>query len=164
MDYKMRQIPTRESLIRTHKKTHGSDTTCKTELTLTILAAADAARSRIYDKYQNEFGISLGNIALLMALNCNDGLGILELGTAIGVKPSTVSIMLKRMLHKKDPLIELHNHTADSRVKIVSLSAQGRYFIDEVLLPGLNRDIEQFMAKFSIEEAEQLLSQLKKLL
>ncbi len=134
------------------------------DLILTILAVAEKIRMDVYDKFVQEYGLSEGNISLLMTLACNGPQGVVELSEAMGVKPATASVMIKRMCVRSSPLVQRIKDAEDARAKVIRLTATGRKFIKDRLLPELDQEMKKFANAVNDEEKEEIVRLLNKLL
>ncbi len=164
MGFVRRSALTREALVQASQGALNPEQLAGTDLVLTVLALSDVIRTQIYEKYQAEHGVSEGNIALLMALGRKDAQGVVELADSMGVKPATVSVMLRRMLNDSPRLVEVRSNPQDARCRTVCLTAQGRKLLEDVLLPGLYGDFESFTSSLSAPDKEQLIKALRGLI
>lgn len=161
MDYQTRILPTRDAIQRLPYEGAQEADIEGIELMLHFVAASDRLRSEAYAPLAAK-GVSEGKFTLLMALFGEGPLGTLKLSERIGVKPATVSVMVKRMLDDETPLIAVASCAADRRERIISLTAAGRAFLNSALPAHLER-VRRFSALFSGEEREALMGFLKKL-
>lgn len=161
MDYQARILPTRDAIQRLPYEGAQPADIEGIELMLNFVAASDRLRSVVYAPLA-EKGVSEGKFSLLMALFGEGPLGTLKLSERIGVKPATVSVMVKRMLADDAPLIAVESCETDRRERIISLTDAGRAFLKGALPAHLER-VRRFSALFSGEERETLIGFLKKL-
>lgn len=165
MDFKARVIPTQAQLKEINSSLaegHKFETTA-IELILNLLNTADISRDRIMSKLKLRHNISEGRFIMLMALNTAHGsMSMGHLSEAMGITNATLSIMVKRMLKEKQPLIEkrVNDHRKSSYE--ISISPYGQEVLDRVT-PEHFADIEKFTSTLNYLEKVQLLSLVKKL-
>jgi DNA-binding MarR family transcriptional regulator len=158
-----RVLPTREVLIEDNKGKLSPEELSAVDLMLHFWSTAYTFQAAVYEKYKKKYGLSEGNITLMMALNHFGSLGILTIAQRVGVKPPTASVMVKRMLKNPDPFIELLPTTGDGRAKMVKLTARGEEVLREELLPGLNGDMVEIASALTPAEQEEFLRLVRKL-
>lgn len=163
MKFHKRTLPSRADLMRIHSLELKPEDLSAQELFLSLLALSDKTRHVIYEKREEKYGLSEGNINLLMALYLNGKMPLVELSKAMGVKKSTASVMIKRMLSRNIVLFEILPNRDDARVKQLSLTKAGTEFIKTELLPALYQDISRFFSPLTSSEQEQLISLIKKI-
>ncbi len=164
MDIRLRMKPTRQMMVKGHYVKVSEKELATPDLILTVLATAECIRQEIYEKFIKNYGLSEGNISLIMTLACNGPLGVKELSTEMGIKPATTSVMIKRMRAREVPLVELVRHKDDARAKVVSLTNTGKAFIKQKLLPELDVEMNKFISVITPRERESLIALLNKLL
>ena len=159
MDYQARILPTRDMLRRMpHKLSHETDVE-GIELMLNLLTAADGVRSRVSAQLA-AFDLSEGKFSLLMALFGEGSMGTLKLSERIGVKPSTVSVMVKRMTADAEPLVAVAAGEADRRERVIALTSAGRRRV-EAVLPGHLAELRRFSSQLQANERENLIHLLQ---
>lgn len=163
MDYKSRELPTREALTRVQERENFSTDVSGVDLVLTLITTADLIRSAIYDRLAQQYDISEGKFTLLMSLYAEGDTAASELAARIGVAPATVSVMVKRMLSASEPLITMNRASGDGRSRLISLSPVGQSLIREAL-PGHFNAIHEFSRVLDESEREILILMLRKLL
>lgn len=163
MDYKSRELPTREALTRVQERENFSTDVSGVDLVLTLITTADLIRSSIYDRLAQHYDISEGKFTLLMSLYAEGDSAASELAARIGVAPATVSVMVKRMLTATQPLITMSVARSDGRSRLISLSPEGQRLIREAL-PGHFNAIHEFSRVLDEQERETLIAMLRKLL
>ncbi|MCY6355297.1 MarR family winged helix-turn-helix transcriptional regulator [Clostridium sp. ZS2-4] len=72
----------------------------------------------------DKVGIYPGQPPMLHALHMKDGQSQKELAKKLGIKPSTITVMLKRM--EKGELVERRQDTEDQRISRVYLTEKGK--------------------------------------
>ena len=129
------------------------------ELMLNLLTAADGVRSRVSAQLA-AFDLSEGKFSLLMALFGEGPMGTLKLSERIGVKPSTVSVMVKRMTADAEPLVAVAAGEADRRERVIALTSAGRRRV-EAALPGHLAELRRFSSQLQADERENLIRLLQ---
>lgn len=105
----------------------------------------------------DEIGIYHGQPPMLFILNKEDGLSQKELASKLNVKPSTITVMLKRM--EKANLVTRKQDENDQRISRVYITEEGVRICIEAR-DVMNIIEEECFGNFSIEES----TMLKKLL
>ena len=159
MDYQARILPTRDMLRRMPHKLSDETDVEGIELMLNLLTAADGVRSRVSAQLA-AFDLSEGKFSLLMALFGEGPMGTLKLSERIGVKPSTVSVMVKRMTADSEPLVAVAAGEADRRERVIALTSAGRRCV-EAVLPGHLAELRRFSSKLQADERENLIRLLQ---
>ena len=159
MDYQARILPTRDMLCRMPHKLSDETDVEGIELMLNLLTAADGVRSRVSAQLA-AFDLSEGKFSLLMALFGEGPMGTLKLSERIGVKPSTVSVMVKRMTADAEPLVAVAAGEADRRERVIALTSAGRRRV-EAALPGHLAELRRFSSQLQADERENLICLLQ---
>ena len=159
MDYQARILPTRDMLRRMSHELSDETDVEGIELMLNLLTAADGVRSRVSAQLA-AFDLSEGKFSLLMALFGEGPMGTLKLSERIGVKPSTVSVMVKRMTADAEPLVAVAAGEADRRERVIALTSAGRRRV-EAVLPGHLAALRRFSSQFQADERENLIRLLQ---
>ena len=159
MDYQARILPTRDMLCRMPHKLSDETDVEGIELMLNLLTAADGVRSRVSAQLA-AFDLSEGKFSLLMALFGEGPMGTLKLSERIGVKPSTVSVMVKRMTADAEPLVAVAAGEADRRERVIALTSAGRRRV-EAVLPGHLAELRRFSSQLQANERENLIRLLQ---
>ena len=159
MDYQARILPTRDMLCRMLHKLSDETDVEGIELMLNLLTAADGVRSRVSAQLA-AFDLSEGKFSLLMALFGEGPMGTLKLSERIGVKPSTVSVMVKRMTADAEPLVAVAAGEADRRERVIALTSAGRRRV-EAALPGHLAELRRFSSQLQADERENLIRLLQ---
>ena len=159
MDYQARILPTRDMLGRMPDKLSDETDVEGIELMLNLLTAADGVRSRVSAQLA-AFDLSEGKFSLLMALFGEGPMGTLKLSERIGVKPSTVSVMVKRMTADAEPLVAVAAGEADRRERVIALTSAGRRRV-EAVLPGHLAELRRFSSQLQADERENLIRLLQ---
>lgn len=159
MDYQARILPTRDMLCRMPHKLSDETDVEGIELMLNLLTAADGVRSRVSAQLA-AFDLSEGKFSLLMALFGEGPMGTLKLSERIGVKPSTVSVMVKRMTADAEPLVAVAAGEADRRERVIALTSAGRLRV-EAVLPGHLAELRRFSSQLQADERENLIRLLQ---
>lgn len=162
MESEARIIPTREMLRRLPEKETSASDLSGIEIMLNLFATADKVRHEWYGPLQEKEGISEGKFSLLITLYSEGELSSSHLASHIGVKPATASIMVKRMLEAKNPLLAMRIGDDDHRERFLSLTEEGRKRIEK-LLPEHIAILRRFTAKLNEREREELISLLTQL-
>ncbi|SCG84294.1 putative HTH-type transcriptional regulator yusO [Proteiniborus sp. DW1] len=97
----------------------------------------------------DEIGVYPGQPHLLFVLNKEDGLSQSEIATKLDVKPSTVTVMLRRM--EKANLIRRYQDTEDQRVTRVYITDEGRETCNKAIKITQKLEEECF-GNFTVEE------------
>lgn len=97
----------------------------------------------------DEIGIYPGQPPLLFILNKKDGLSQSEIANKLDVKPSTITVMLKRM--EKANLVERRQDALDQRVSRVYLTDGGRETCNKAMKKFKKLEEECF-GNFTVEE------------
>lgn len=159
MDYQARILPTRDMLRRMSHELSDETDVEGIELMLNLLTAADVVRSRVSAQLA-AFNLSEGKFSLLMALFGEGPMGTLKLSERIGVKPSTVSVMVKRMTADAEPLVAVAAGEADRRERVIALTSAGRRRV-EAVLPGHLAELRRFSSQLQANERENLIRLLQ---
>lgn len=159
MDYQARILPTRDMLRRMSHELSDETDVEGIELILNLLTAADGVRSRVSAQLA-AFDLSEGKFSLLMALFGEGPMGTLKLSERIGVKPSTVSVMVKRMTADAEPLVAVAAGEADRRERVIALTSAGRRRV-EAVLPGHLAELRRFSSQLQANERENLIRLLQ---
>lgn len=159
MDYQARILPTRDMLRRMSHELSDETDVEGIELMLNLLTAADVVRSRVSAQLA-AFNLSEGKFSLLMALFGEGPMGTLKLSERIGVKPSTVSVMVKRMTADAEPLVAVAAGEADRRERVIALTSAGRLRV-EAVLPGHRAELRRFSSQLQADERENLIRLLQ---
>ncbi len=159
MDYQARILPTRDMLRRMSHELSDKTDVEGIELMLNLLTAADVVRSRVSAQLA-AFNLSEGKFSLLMALFGEGPMGTLKLSERIGVKPSTVSVMVKRMTADAEPLVAVAAGEADRRERVIALTSAGRLRV-EAVLPGHLAELRRFSSQLQADERENLIRLLQ---
>ena len=159
MDYQARILPTRDMLRRMSHELSDETDVEGIELMLNLLTAADGVRSRVSAQLA-AFNLSEGKFSLLMALFGEGPMGTLKLSERIGVKPSTVSVMVKRMTAEAEPLVAVAAGEADRRERVIALTSAGRRRV-EAVLPGHLAELRRFSSQLQANERENLIRLLQ---
>lgn len=159
MDYQARILPTRDMLCRMPHKLSDETDVEGIELMLNLLTATDGVRSRVSAQLA-AFDLSEGKFSLLMALFGEGPMGTLKLSERIGVKPSTVSVMVKRMTADAEPLVAVAAGEADRRERVIALTSAGRRRV-EAVLPGHLAELRRFSSQLQADERENLIRLLQ---
>lgn len=159
MDYQARILPTRDMLRRMSHELSDETDVEGIELMLNLLTAADGVRSRVSAQLA-AFNLSEGKFSLLMALFGEGPMGTLKLSERIGVKPSTVSVIVKRMTADAEPLVAVAAGEADRRERVIALTSAGRRRV-EAVLPGHLAELRRFSSQLLADERENLIRLLQ---
>ncbi|HIW06645.1 MAG TPA: transcriptional regulator [Candidatus Ignatzschineria merdigallinarum] len=164
MDYKARLLPTREALLQDSLSGKIDSNIVDVDLVLSLLATTDLLRAQIYDVLSKEHDVSEGKFILLMSLYREGETSSNDLALRIGVKPATVSIMIKRMLSTSEPFVQIsHDHSRKNSHRLISLTQVGIHFIRKTL-PNHSQKISEFSQSLSEKEKEACIEILHKLL
>ena len=159
MDYQARILPTRDMLCRMPHKLSDETDVEGIELMLNLLTAADGVRSRVSAQLA-AFDLSEGKFSLLMALFGEGPMGTLKLSERIGVKPSTVAVIVLRMTADAVPLVAVAAGEADRRERVIALTSAGRRRV-EAALPGHLAELRRFSSQLQADERENLIRLLQ---
>ncbi|WP_444313478.1 MarR family winged helix-turn-helix transcriptional regulator [Megasphaera sp.] len=128
---------------------------------LRISQAAEIIRSSINDVLAKQYHLSQGKLRVMIVLHQSpEGIAPSQLAEKTGVTRATITTMVKRMV--RDGLTTVVIDQEDKRGKKVSLTAQGRQFMDQVL-PGHYLRISTLMNRLSEDEQAELIRLLTKL-
>ena len=163
MDYLVRNLPTRDVLEQVQKRELFEADASGIDLVLNLIATADLIRTNIYGRLAKRYNISEGKFTLLMALLAEGDLGSSELASKIGVTPATISVMVKRMLADKEPLISVSKTHEDGRSRNLSLTGAGEMLVRQALPDHFNA-IQKFAEVLSQDERDSLILMLRKLM
>ena len=159
MDCQARILPTRDMLRRMPHELSDETDVEGIDLMLHLLTAADNVRSRVSAQL-SEYDMSEGKFSLLMALFGEGPMGTLKLSERIGVKPSTVSVMVKRMTADAEPLVAVAAGETDRRERVIALTDAGRKRV-AAALPGHLAELRRFSSRFKPQERERLIDLLR---
>ena len=107
-----------------------------------------------------EIGLYPGQPRVLHALWIKDGLSQKEIGKQLNIKPSTVTVMIKRM--EKAGLVKRVQDTRDLRVSKVYLEQRGLDLKEDVKEVGRKVNAEMFYG-FSDQEKQEISNFLKRI-
>ena len=117
--------------------------------------------SSINDVLAKQYHLSQGKLRVMIVLHQSpEGIAPSQLAEKTGVTRATITTMVKRMV--RDGLTTVVIDQEDKRGKKVSLTAQGRQFMDQVL-PGHYLRISTLMNRLSEDEQAELIRLLTKL-
>lgn len=157
---KKRVIPSREKMERQSQLFPEINPSAVIAM-LRILEAAAEIQHAIFDVLEREYQLSEGKLCVMLVLHYEaGGLTPSQLAERAGVTRATISAMLHRL--ERDGLVYALADATDGRVKKVCLSETGRSFMDTVL-PGHYLRITKLMRRLSIEEQDELIVLLKKI-
>ncbi|WP_352418978.1 MarR family transcriptional regulator [Proteiniborus sp.] len=97
----------------------------------------------------DEIGVYPGQPPLLFILNKKDGLSQSEIATNLDVKPSTITVMLRRM--EKANLVERKQDMEDQRISRVYLTDEGRETCNKAM-KIMKKLEEECFGNFTVEE------------
>lgn len=97
----------------------------------------------------DEIGVYPGQPHLLFILNKKDGLSQTEIATKLDLKPSTITVMLRRM--EKSSLVERRQDAEDQRISRVYLTDEGRETCNKAMQITKKLEEECF-GNFTVEE------------
>lgn len=97
----------------------------------------------------DEIGLYPGQPPMLFALNTRDGQSQKDLANKLGVKPATITVMLKRM--EKSGLVKRYQDIDDQRISRVYITDRGREICKELKRVKENIETECFK-NFTVEE------------
>ena len=128
---------------------------------LRISQAAEIIRASINDVLARDYHLSQGKLRVMIVMHQNpEGIAPSKLAAKTGVTRATITTMVKRMV--RDGLATVVIDQEDKRGKKVSLTDQGRDFMDQVL-PGHYLRISTLMYRLSEDEQAELIRLLTKL-
>lgn len=97
----------------------------------------------------DEIGVYPGQPPMLFLLNKKDGLSQKEIATKLGVKPSTITVMLKRM--ESGNLVVRKQDSEDNRISRVYITEEGREICKKAR--EKTKDInEECFGNFTVDE------------
>lgn len=163
MYHNSRTLPSRETLARAQNLSEHTVDVSGVDLVLSLITTADLIRSSIYAQLAKDYDVSEGKFALLMSLYSEGETCTSELALRVGVTPATISVMVKRMLAAKSPLICIAKNGDDGRSRLISLSSDGVKLIQKAL-PNHLKAIRAFAKVLEPQEQESLILMLRKLL
>ena len=128
---------------------------------LEIKQAAEEIQESILNVLRDEHHLSEGKFCVLIVLHQHpEGIAPSALAERVGVTRATVSSMLQRM--ERDGFVHIALDARDGRGKQVSLTAEGKRFMENIL-PGHYRRISGLMGKLTERERREMIRLLKKL-
>lgn len=156
-----RELPSREVLTGVAERVPELNVSA-VQLLLQILQVANEIQHHIYDVLEKKYKLSEGKLAVMIILYiaAADGISPSQLADKAGVTRATISAMLHRL--SRDGLATSFSDSADGRGKVVSLTPQGRRFM-EGILPDHYLRIAQMMNKLDQTEQAHLVRLLKKM-
>ncbi len=173
MDYKKRILPTQSEFMELSRRTgsaaddagESEDSRAKEvegiDFIVHFLATADVLRERLFAALQQDFGLSEGRFVLLTALKVRKTpQPLTTLAAFTGVSPATCSVMVKRMLAEKEPLICRHGPEPGSKKVLISLTPAGEETADKALRQQHQRCLE-LARLLPAEELPHLLAVIK---
>lgn len=108
-----------------------------------------------------EIGVYHGQPPMLFILNKKDGQSQKELADRLNVKPSTITVMLRRM--EKSDLVIRKQDTEDQRISRVYITDKGREICNEASVV-MNTIEKEIFGNFTVDETvilRRLLMQMK---
>lgn len=154
------RIPSRE-ILEKHAQKIKEISPSEVIAMLQVLQASETIQRQILDVLEREYQLSEGKLQVMIHLHQNEsGLFPSELAELAGVSRATISVMLRRM--KRDALIYDVPDESDGRAKRISLTEEGRKFMDDIL-PEHYLRITKLMGKLSKTEQETLITLLHKI-
>lgn len=155
-----RSLPSRQELsdfAAAHFKGRGAQSV---DMILHLLAAADEVRHSLY---QQNGTLSEGRLILLTELKAKGRpLPVSELAANLGVSAATCSVMVKRMLGEKEPLIAKQKTAGSGHISLISLTEQGNAVLSSVL-PEHFEALHKLASVLTDTEQEILILLLSKL-
>jgi DNA-binding MarR family transcriptional regulator len=128
---------------------------------LRVLQASAEIRSAIIDVLERDYQLSEGKLCVMIILHQHpEGAAPSLLASKAGVTRATISGMLRRMI--RDGIAVAVSDSEDGRGKKISLTPQGREFMNQIL-PGHYLRITKLMGKLSVDEQNELIRLLKKI-
>ncbi|MCI6530156.1 MAG: hypothetical protein MR428_03555 [Mesosutterella sp.] len=162
MNYRIRKLPSLETIEKNVKKAGVRLAPEAAALTLSLLNCASRVQEEIIAPLERE-GLSEGKFLLLMALREQPlGLGVRELALRVGVTPPTMSIMLRRMRQAPKPLVRVERLADDARARRVQITSEGIELIGRIF-PGHLKRVAAFSERLSGQERRELARLLLKL-
>ena len=112
-------------------------------------------------KSLDKWGIHPGQVPLLSELERNDGLSQKELSDRLRVRPSTITVMIRRM--EANGLVERQHDPNDQRVSRVIITASGRQAHEQIVraMDGVERECFQHFSAEEIMLMKRLLMQMR---
>lgn len=131
------------------------------EIMLQILKASNEIQYHIYDILEKKYKLSEGKLMVMIIMyRSSEGISPSNLAERAGVTRATISAMLQRMI--RDGLAFSYSDASDGRGKVVTLTEEGRSFMDEILPDHFLRTA-RLMDRFTQEEQVQLVKLLEKI-
>jgi DNA-binding MarR family transcriptional regulator len=126
---------------------------------LEIMQAGEAIQQNVNAPLEQEFHLSEGKLRVMIILYQQEVMAPSALAVKAGVTRATISAMLRRM--QRDGLVMLRTSPEDGRARIISLTAEGRKFMDRIL-PVHYKRISTIMCRLTRSEREALIVLLRK--
>jgi MarR family transcriptional regulator, temperature-dependent positive regulator of motility len=140
----------------------GAKDTYRLEKSLThLLHRVGQCATDAFQRYAGDQQITARQFAVLMAIDRMDGASQMDVVKMTGIDRSTLADMVGRMLGKG--LIERERSKLDGRAYSLSLTEMGKTALQRSL-PAASRADELLMTSLDLEQREQLLSALDKVL
>lgn len=139
----LKELPTRQ-MLEAYQKRFPDMKIDTVESALRLLRRASLLL-RILDAYFAKHNLSQLRFLILVVLDREidrDGLMASEVAARLDVSRPVMARTLKTL--SDDELLDLDEHDADGRAKLIRLTSKGRRTLHEAL-PGYYREIEQFM-------------------
>lgn len=163
MDFTKRILPSLTELNAVSDKFFEGRGAVDISLILHLISAGDAVRSAVFSGLQQDCDLSEGRFILMVELKTKGrALPLTELAARTGVSAASCSIMVKRMLQEKKPLIFKEINSECSKSVLIGLTPYGEAVIDQALKAVFSR-MQSTTALISNEDKQELLTLLQKL-
>jgi DNA-binding MarR family transcriptional regulator len=154
-----KEIPSDRTLHELSRQYQEADPTAIETLLTLLRAAADlhSALSQHFDRYN----LSHGRFVVLIMLHTTPGgeMCCSDIADSVGVSRATMTGLLDGL--ERDGLVRRVDHAEDRRRVTITLTANGRRFLDE-MLPGHFRSLARVMANLSENDRKKLRELLGK--
>lgn len=164
MDFKARILPTQEELEKAHANTSlSSDDIAAISFIINFLNSASIMKDRLNNDLQKNHNLSEGRFLLLVTLKSQDKpMCMGKLSRRLGISNATLSVMVKRMLKDKIPLIKKEINEKIKSSYYVSLTPKGYELIEEVL-PSHFKEVEKIANILEPQERKLMFDLVTKL-
>lgn len=163
MDFTKRILPSLTELNAVSDKFFEGRGADDISLILHLISVGDAVRAAVFSGLQQECELSEGRFILLVELKTKGRpLALTELADRTGVSAASCSIMVKRMLQEKQPLISKEINAECSKSVLIALTPYGEAIIEQAL-KSVFSCMQSTSALLSDKGKQELLTLLQKL-
>lgn len=161
MDFQKRILPARGRIHHPGLPEISPEDQAGIDMVLNLMSAGDIIRHGIYSDLERH-GISEGKFSLLVNLSHAGALSVQEAARRMGVAAATVSVMVRRMLAAREPLIAARPDPDDGRGRLLELTDVGRRLLSDVF-PQHIEAVRRFAMLYNNLERDTLVALLERI-